>query len=76
LAKIPDIVIDLEAHLATSAEHPIGNKKAILAAIEVASSDRAQASIDKKCLADVTMKLLIRGEKSDERWNSLLSAQE
>jgi hypothetical protein len=63
LANIPDNVIDLEAQLPTSAEHPIGNKKVILAAIEVASSDRAKASIEKKCLADVAMKLLIRAKR-------------
>jgi hypothetical protein len=29
-----------------------------------------------KCLADVSSNLLIRGERSDERWKTLLSKQE
>jgi hypothetical protein len=75
MANTADDVVDLDAPLATLAGRPIGNKKAKLAAIELASADRAQASID-KCLADVSAHLLIRGEKSDERWKSLLSKQD
>jgi hypothetical protein len=62
------------ASTVTLAGRPIGNKKTKLAAIEAASSERVQSSID-KCLTDVTTNLFIRDEKSDERWKALLLKQ-
>jgi hypothetical protein len=45
--KADEGLVDLDAPLTTSERHLIGNKKAKAAAVEAASSERVQASIDK-----------------------------
>jgi hypothetical protein len=51
LAKAKDLIIDLDAPLATSVGRPVGNKAAKVVALETATADRVQASID-KCLVE------------------------
>jgi hypothetical protein len=75
LAKAKDLIIDLDAPLATSVGRPVGNKAAKVVALETATADRVQASID-KCLVDVSSTLLMRDTESDERWKVMLLKQE
>jgi hypothetical protein len=72
LVKTLDDVADLDAPLATSAVCPIGNKKGKLSMTEAASSYRVQAPID-KCPPMSRRTCSFEGEKSNERWKTLLS---
>jgi hypothetical protein len=62
LVTIGDGIANLDVPLATSVGSPMSNKKAKLAVIIAASSDRVQALID-KCIPDVSSNFLIRGLK-------------
>jgi hypothetical protein len=64
-------VIDLDAPLAASAGRPICSRAAKATALEAASIEKIQSSIN-KCLANVSSNLLIRDKKADERWAALL----
>ena len=74
MAKGKDAAIDLDAPLNTSSGRPIGNKAAKAAALEAASTEKTQSSIN-KCLAKVSSNLLIRDAKADERWATLFERQ-
>lgn len=74
LAKEKDGAVDLDAPLNASAGRPVGNKAAKAAALEAASAEKAQTSIN-KCLAEVSSTLLIRDAKADERWATLFERQ-
>jgi hypothetical protein len=71
LAKNRECIIDLEATLATSAGHPVGNKAIMQYMIKATLSDMIKSSIG-KCIADISANLLIYSAKSNERWNALL----
>ena len=74
LAKGKDAAIDLDALLNTSLGRPIGNKVAKAAALEAASTEKMQSSIN-KCIAEVSSNLLIRDAKADESWATLFERQ-
>jgi hypothetical protein len=75
LARGKDGTINLDAPLATSTWHHIGNKTATNTTLEAASTEKIQSWIN-KCLADVYSHMLIRDQKADERWAALLQKQE
>jgi hypothetical protein len=75
LSKGKDGTIDLDAPLATSAGRPIGNNAAKAALLDATAIEKTRLSIN-KCLADVSLALLIRDKKTDEIWATLLKRKE
>jgi hypothetical protein len=75
LKKASEGVIYLDAPLGTLAGYPIDNKKAKAAATQESSSERMTASID-KWQASMTMQVVMRAAKADERWAAIMEKQE
>ncbi|CAM0871607.1 unnamed protein product [Alopecurus aequalis] len=76
LAKNKEAVYNPDAPVAGAAEgRPIGNKKAKAARDMAPAAERLQTSID-QCIADAKSHAIVREEKSEARWTTLMKKQD